>query len=349
MTRQPPAGDAAPPRTRMRLRLPPAYDLDWVLGFLADRAAPSLERVDAAGLVRVVRIDDTPVVLSVRLSGGERASPPRHPASGPAAQRGPGPAAQRGPASTARRWLAVETVPASVAQASVRHLVRRMLDLDVDLGPFLELARRDPVLAPLVARHPGLRLPQLPDGFEGLVRAIVGQQVSVAAARTVVDRLVHQLGDPAGAGLFAFPRPAAVAATPLDRLTALGLTRAKAAALTAAATATRDGALDWERLRVCPPEVAHAALLALPGIGPWTAAYVRMRALGDRDAFPTADLGILKALAARGLGMARPNLAAARPNHAAARPNLAAIDALAEGWRPYRAYAAIHLWRSLSG
>lgn len=324
-----------PPTLQLRLRLPAAYDLGWVFGFLADRAAPSIERVDAAGLVRVVRIDDMPVVLSVRLPGGERTSPPRHPAPGPAAQRGPGP--------TARRWLAVETVPASVAPASVRRLIRRMFDLDVELGPFLELAHRDPLLAPLVRRHPGLRLPQLPDGFEGVVRAIIGQQVSVAAARTVVDRLIRHLGDPAGgpspalgggSGLFAFPRPAALAAAPLERLAALGLTRAKAAALIAAAAATRDGALDWEKLRTGTPEAAYAALRALPGIGPWTAAYVRMRALGDRDAFPAGDLGILKALAAR--------------NPGAARPGIAEIEALAEGWRPYRAYAAIHLWRSLS-
>jgi AraC family transcriptional regulator of adaptative response / DNA-3-methyladenine glycosylase II len=331
----PPAGGAAPAvpvsaapplrLLRLRVRLPAAYDQGWVLGFLADRAAPSIERVEAAGLLRVVRIDGIPVVLSVRPAGGLRASPAR-PARDPAA----------------RRWLNVEALlPAGISAAAVRRLVRRMFDLDVDLGPFLELARRDPLLAPLVRRHPGLRLPQLPDGFEGVVRAIVGQQVSVAAARTVVDRLIRHLGDPVGdvspagdSGLFAFPRPAALAAAPRERLTALGLTRAKAAALLAAAAATRDGALDWQKLRTSPPEAAHAALRALPGIGPWTAAYVRMRALGDRDAFPASDLGILKALAAR--------------NPRATRPDAAEIDALAEGWRPYRAYAAIHLWRSLS-
>ncbi|HLX09723.1 MAG TPA: AlkA N-terminal domain-containing protein, partial [Thermoanaerobaculia bacterium] len=311
-----------------------------VLGFLADRAAPAIERVEAGGLTRVVRMGGIPVVLTVRA------------------------------ASTAgsRRWLSVEAVTAAAtagdlpagglpagdfAAAPVRLLVRRMLDLDTDLAPFLSLARRDPLLAPLVARHPGLRLPQLPDPFEGAVRAIVGQQVSVAAARTVVDRLIRRLGEPlataagspsrtvgasppggasgAAAGLFAFPHPAAVAAASPEQVTALGLTRAKAAALIAVAAATAGGALDWERLRGMPPAAAQAALVALPGIGPWTASYVRMRALADADAFPASDLGVIKALAS----LAPPTAAAA-------------IGALAERWRPFRAYAAIHLWRSLS-
>jgi AraC family transcriptional regulator, regulatory protein of adaptative response / DNA-3-methyladenine glycosylase II len=319
-----------PARLRLRLRLPEPYDLGWVLGFLADRAAPSLERVERTGLVRVVRIDDLPAVVMVR----------------------------PGPGEVAPRWLDVEAAPASlagpgacgIAAAALRRLVRRMLDLDTDLAPFLALARRDPLLAPLVARHPGLRLPQLPDPFEGAVRAIIGQQVSVAAARTLVDRLVRLLGEPVagsgtatgadggdtragsgpgiGAGLFAFPRPATLAAAAPERLGALGMPRAKAATLIAVAAATRDGVLAWERLRAGPPDAAQAALVALPGVGPWTASYVRMRALGDRDAFPASDLGVVKALA---------RLAAPRD-----------IGALAERWRPFRAYAAIHLWRSLS-
>jgi AraC family transcriptional regulator of adaptative response / DNA-3-methyladenine glycosylase II len=314
-------------RMRVRLPLPEPYDLGWVLRFLADRATPALERIEPSGsLVRVVRLQGIPAVLTVR----------------PAPDRG------------APRWLAVDAVrggsadppanpPAGAAGATfaapaVRRLVRRMFDLDTDLGPFLLMAGRDPLLRPLVARHPGLRLPQLPDPFEGAVRAIVGQQVSVAAARTVVDRLIRRWGEPvtaAGDGLFAFPRPAAIAAAPVELLAGLGLTRAKAAALIAVAAATGDGALDWERLRNAPPEAAQAALVALPGIGPWTASYIRMRALGDRDAFPASDLGVVKAFAALvprgGTG-----------------PATAEIAALAERWRPFRAYAAIHLWRSLS-
>jgi len=307
---------------RLRLRLPEPYDLGWMLDFLADRAAPALERVEPGQLVRVILLAGVPAVLTVRHAVG------------------PVPA----------RWLMVEAAAAAPAAglvtagvagpagapplAHLRRLLRRMFDLDTALGPFLELARRDRLLGPLVARHPGLRLPQLPDPFEGAVRAIVGQQVSVAAARTVVDRLIRQLGEPVdagGRGLFAFPRAAAVAAAPAERLAALGLTRAKAAALIAVAAATAGGAVDWERLRGAAPEAAQAALLALPGIGPWTASYIRMRALGDRDAFPASDLGVIKALASL-----------------APRTAVAGIAGLADRWRPFRAYAALHLWRSLS-
>ncbi len=330
-----PQQEPPPASLRFRLRLPEPYDLSWVLGFLADRAAPAIERIEAGGLTRVVRMRGIPVVLTVRAT----------------------------PTAVPRRWLSVEAVTAAAIAgnlpagdfpaAPLRLLVRRMLDLDTDLAPFLSLARRDPLLAPLVARQPGLRLPQLPDPFEGVVRAIIGQQVSVAAARTVVDRLIRRLGEPvvtpagspsrtvaaspaggasgATAGLFAFPHPAALAAASPEQVTALGLTRAKAAALIAVAAATADGALDWECLRGMPPEAAQAALVALPGIGPWTAAYVRMRALADADAFPASDLGVIKALAS----LAPPTVPAA-------------IGALAERWRPFRAYAAIHLWRSLS-
>ena len=318
----PPAGqrrpEPAPASTawslRLRLRLPEPYDLGWMLGFLADRAAPALERVEPGLLVRVIRLAGAPAVLTVRHA--------------------------LDPATA--RWLAVDGAAAAPAagpaaappSAHLRRLLRRMFDLDTALGPFLELARRDRLLGPLVARHPGLRLPQLPDPFEGAVRAIVGQQVSVAAARTVVDRLIRQLGEPvdaAGRGLFAFPPPAAMAAASPERLAALGLTRAKAAALIAVAAATAGGAVDWERLRGAAPEAAQAALLALPGIGPWTASYIRMRALGDRDAFPASDLGVIKALASL-----------------APRTAVAGIAGLAERWRPFRAYAALHLWRSLS-
>jgi len=321
----PPAPAARP--LRLRLRLPEPYDLGWMLGFLADRAAPALERVEPGLLVRVIRLADVPAVLSVRHALGP--APSRWlgvEATVPAPAPAPGAA---GPDTVPTAGLAGRR-----AAAGLRRLLRRMFDLDTDLGPFLELARRDPLLRRLVARHPGMRLPQLPEPFEGAVRAIVGQQVSVAAARTVVDRLIRQLGEPvaaAGPGLFAFPRPAAVAAASPERLAALGLTRAKAAALIAVAAATAGGAVDWERLRGAAPEAAQAALLALPGIGPWTAAYIRMRALGDRDAFPASDLGVIKAVASL-----------------APRTAVAGIAGLAERWRPYRAYAAIHLWRSLS-
>jgi AraC family transcriptional regulator of adaptative response / DNA-3-methyladenine glycosylase II len=374
-----PSLHTAPPAWRLRLRLPVPYDLDWVLAFLATRAAPALERVSPGELLRVVRLDDgAPLLLRVRPQPASAAAPAGW--LSVLATAAPAVTPLLGATAAATAGDAART-PAT-GRAALRRLLCRMFDLDTDLAPFLALARRDPVLAPLVARHPGLRLPQLPDPLEGAVRAIVGQQVSVAGARTVVDRIVRRFGDPVAAsgleGLFAFPRAAALAAAAPEHLTALGLTRAKAAALLAVAAATRDGAIDWERLRSLPADDAQAALQALRGIGPWTASYIRMRALADPDAFPAADLGLLKALAAcetgaRDAGSASTTggVRTARnargtpsthrtpgtpgapgpPRNNAGRPLLptaATTALLADAWRPFRAYAAIHLWRSLS-
>lgn len=277
----------------MKLPVPPDFDFDWTLGFLAARVVPSLEGVTDGEYRRSLRVDGRPVTLAVRFLPGE---------------------------------LAVRSSP-RLAPGELRRLVTRMFDLDADLGAFHALASGDPLLRGLVATRPWIRLPQYLDPFEGTVRAILGQQVSLAAASTMVDRLVRRVGDPAPAPFLAFPRPEAVAALGPQGLLELGLTRAKAAALHGLALAD----LDWERLRNAPAEEAEAELDALPGIGPWTASYVRMRTLGDRDAFPAADLGVIKALRAL------------LPEE----PTPGRIAALAESWRPWRAYATLHLWHSL--
>lgn len=277
----------------MKLPAPPDFDFAWTLGFLAARVVPSLEGIEDGEYRRSLRVDGRPVTLAVRFRPGEltvRSSP---------------------------------RLPPSV----LRRLVTRMFDLDADLGAFHALAAGDPLLRELVAARPWIRLPQYLDPFEGTVRAILGQQVSLAAASTMVDRLVRRVGDPASSPFLAFPRPEAVAALGHQGLLELGLTRAKAAALHGLAVAD----LDWDRLRAAPAEEAEAELDALPGIGPWTASYVRMRTLGDRDAFPAADLGVIKALRAL---LPEP-------------PTPGRIAALAESWRPWRAYATLHLWHSL--
>jgi 3-methyladenine DNA glycosylase/8-oxoguanine DNA glycosylase len=208
-----------------------------------------------------------------------------------------------------------------------------MLDLDADVDRFRRLARRDPILGGIVRRRSGIRLPQLLDPFEGLTRAILGQQVSVAGASTMVDRLVRlvSMSPPADSNEFlAFPTPGAVADVGEERLRTIGLTRARAATMIGVASRIADGAFDLESLRGASADDAQAALEELPGIGPWTASYVRMRALGDRDAFPAADLGVIKAMAAAGI-------------------ERRAIAEVAERWRPWRGYATLHLWASLSG
>jgi 3-methyladenine DNA glycosylase/8-oxoguanine DNA glycosylase len=224
-------------------------------------------------------------------------------------------------------------VTPATASESIEAAVRRYADLDADLDHFRRVARRDSILAPLIRRHSGIRLPQLLDPFEGLTRAILGQQVSVAGASTITDRLVRLLSRPVpGAlrsGFLAFPTAADVADAGADRLRALGLTRIRAATLHGAARRIAEGELDLERLRSIPGDGSEPRRSRSASIGPWTASYIRMRALGDRDAFPSADLGVIKAMEAAGV-------------------NRRLIIQVAEQWRPWRGYATLHLWASLA-
>jgi AraC family transcriptional regulator of adaptative response / DNA-3-methyladenine glycosylase II len=214
--------------------------------------------------------------------------------------------------------------PAALFQISMA--ARRAFDLGADPALIAQAFRSDPLLAPLVRQRPGLRIPGAWDPFECAVRAVIGQGVSVAAARTLGTRLVQRLGRavPGGAdGLtHLFPSPADIAGSNLD---GLGLTSTRAATLVALARAARDGRLDFS----APVEDVTAALSSLPGIGEWTAQYVALRSLGEPDALPAADL-VLKRLAA-----------------SASVPLTArALTARAESWRPWRSYAVMHLWCS---
>jgi AraC family transcriptional regulator, regulatory protein of adaptative response / DNA-3-methyladenine glycosylase II len=207
---------------------------------------------------------------------------------------------------------------------------RRLLDLDADTAHIDAALGRDSLLAPLVRRRPGLRVPRATDGFELAVRAVIGQQVTLAAARRTAGRLVELYGrpleEPAGAITHLFPTPAAVAE--VDSLE-LHMPRVRASALRALARAVLDGALDLSP--GADREAATRALVELPGIGPWTASYVCMRALGDSDAFPPGDAAVRRALERLGED---------------GRP--AAAQRLSERWRPWRSYALMHLWRARS-
>ncbi|MFE2852253.1 AlkA N-terminal domain-containing protein [Streptomyces lavendulae] len=203
---------------------------------------------------------------------------------------------------------------------------RWMLDLDADPEAVDGQLRTDPLLAPLVDKAPGRRVPRTVDAAEFAVRAVLGQQVSTAAARTHAARLVTAYGepveDPQGGLTHLFPGPEALAG--LDPET-LSMPRSRRTTLTTLVEALADGSLplgidsDWE--------AARAALNALPGFGPWTTEIIAMRALGDPDAFLPSDLGVRRA--AQGLGL----------------PSTpAALTARAAGWRPWRAYAVQYLW-----
>jgi AraC family transcriptional regulator of adaptative response / DNA-3-methyladenine glycosylase II len=209
--------------------------------------------------------------------------------------------------------------------------VRRVFDLGADVAAIAAHLAQDPCLAPLVAARPGLRVPGAWDGFELAARAILGQQITVTAARRLAAKLVAAHGEPlrgdapASAGLTTvFPRPERLAGA--DLAATLGMPRARGAALaTLAAAAAADPRLlhpDED------PTTAVTRLRALPGVGEWTAQYVALRALRHPDALPAADIGLLRA-------MSGPD---------GSRPTAAALLAHAERWRPWRAYAAQHLW-----
>ncbi|MFG2988739.1 AlkA N-terminal domain-containing protein [Streptomyces sp. NPDC048257] len=203
---------------------------------------------------------------------------------------------------------------------------RWMLDLDADPEAVDEQLRSDPLLAPLVDKAPGRRVPRTVDAAEFAVRAVLGQQVSTAAARTHAARLVTAYGepveDPLGGLTHLFPSPQALAGLDPE---SLALPRSRRGTLTTLVSALADGSLplgidsDWE--------AARARLAALPGFGPWTTEVIAMRALGDPDAFLPSDLGVRRA--ARELGLPSTPVA---------------LTARAAGWRPWRAYAVQYLW-----
>jgi AraC family transcriptional regulator of adaptative response / DNA-3-methyladenine glycosylase II len=202
--------------------------------------------------------------------------------------------------------------------------LRALFDLDARPDAVAAHLGRDPLLRASLRRHPWLRVPGAFDGFEAALRVVLGQQVTVRAATTVAGRLAAALGEPVETPFQALgrlaPTPQAVAEAGEGRIAARGLPGARARTLGALGLAVARGDLALERH--AGPEGLEA-LRALPGVGDWTAQVVAMRVLGDPDAFPAGDLGVLRALGA------------ASARQAVAR---------AEAWRPWRAYAAVHLW-----
>jgi AraC family transcriptional regulator of adaptative response / DNA-3-methyladenine glycosylase II len=289
----------------LRLDYRPPYELGATLDFLRTRAIPGLEVVDSAGYSRVIA-----------------------------------PVAEEGSAEPG--WLRVAAAPDGerALDLEVRGVppgrllplvesVRRMFDLDADPLTVGEALAGSDELRPLLRERPGLRLPGGWDGFETAVRAILGQQVSVGAGRRFAARLARRFGThletPLAPGLeLAFPTPEALADADIG---AIGLTRARAETVREMARAVLDGRVDFRAERTLEDFVARWC--ALPGVGPWTAHYVALRTLGHPDAFPAADLVLRRALASE-------------PGGALSARDLRAA---AEAWRPWRAYAVIHLWR----
>jgi AraC family transcriptional regulator of adaptative response / DNA-3-methyladenine glycosylase II len=213
------------------------------------------------------------------------------------------------------------------ALAAVLGKVRGLFDLDCRPDRIAAQLAADPRLAAAVGLFPGLRVPGGVDGFELAVRAILGQRISVAAATTLAGRFASAFGEPLAtpvAGLDRLsPRPGRVAAVDPAEIRALGVAGPRAEAIRGLASAMADGSLRLEP--GADPAAAIARLKRLPGVGDWTAHYIAMRALRWPDAFPAGDLALMRAA---GTSSAR------------------SLDAIAEAWRPWRAYAAMHLWNS---
>ena len=295
------AGGVVAPRGAIVLRLDYRPPLEWgeLLAFLSARATAGVEEVEGLCYRRTVRIGAQVGFLEVRPD-------PKRPA-----------------------LRAEVSLSLSRALLPLGARLRALFDLDANPAEIARHLGRDPLLAPSVRRRPGLRVPGAFDGFESALRTVLGQQVTVRAATTVAGRLAAALGKPIATpypGLTRLaPTPRAVYRAGVDALARMGMTAAKARALGALAEAALAESLALDRYG--DPEVAERRLRALPGIGPWTAQVVAMRALGIPDAFPAGDLGVAKAL---GVRSARAALLRAEP------------------WRPWRAYAAMHLWAALA-
>ncbi|MCC5884379.1 MAG: hypothetical protein JJU25_17315 [Halomonas sp.] len=285
----------------LTLRLPyrPPYDWQAMLGFLARRAIPGLERIDATGYHRLFREGEAVGCVSVDQAAEEAA------------------------------LHATIRLPEHVDPSSVVARLQRLFDLQADPEAIRQGLGRDPTLAPLVERRPGLRVPGGWDPFEIAVRAILGQQVSVDAATRLAGRLIERLGErldePVKPGLDRlFPVPERFN---YEEIKALGMPGARAAALAGLASAYREQPQLFERQSDLDETVAR--LCALPGIGAWTAHYIAMRGLREPDAFLPSDVAVQRALAEQGR-----------------RPTPRELLARAEAWRPWRAYAVMHLWHA---
>jgi AraC family transcriptional regulator of adaptative response / DNA-3-methyladenine glycosylase II len=285
----------------VRLAYRPPYDWDAMLSFLAARAIPGVEMVAGNTYRRSIAIGGQCGVISVAPSDRNRVN-------------------------VAIRF------PDMAALSRIIARVRRVFDLAADpdaIGAHLAL---DPALAPLVAARPGLRVPGAWDGFELAVRAIFGQQITVPAATKLLGKLVEAHGARLPAAIteseglsHVFPSPASLAKADLS---VLGMPNSRAMAVTSLAQAIAADPAIFSR--GASLEDAIAKLRTLPGVGEWTAQYIAMRELREPDAFPAADIGLLRAMA----------------DADGRRPSPAELLLRAERWRPWRAYAALHLWAS---
>jgi AraC family transcriptional regulator of adaptative response / DNA-3-methyladenine glycosylase II len=280
-----------------RLAYRPPFDWESQVEFLAARATPGVEEVRGGSYRRSFALQGSHGVLEVSPVPGAHALELRI------------------------------SLPDPSFLLQIVGRVRAMFDLDADPGVVAGQLVLDPLLAPLVRRYPGLRVPGAWEPFELAVRAVLGQQVTVRGASTLAGRLAGRFGEPlrvtGGDGLtHVFPRPQVLAEADIA-----GMPRARAQAIRALSRAVLRGEVDLTTGR--NPNGLPEALMRVKGLGDWTAQYIAMRALGEPDAFPAGDL-VLRRMAGAGLAL-----------------TAAGLRKRAEGWRPWRAYAAMYLWRGV--
>nr|WP_218648333.1 DNA-3-methyladenine glycosylase [Pseudomonas reactans] len=270
-----------------------------MVGFLSARAIGGMETVEAGVYRRSISLGGQHGWISVAMGDGD--------------------------------WLDVEVdFPEAAALPEIERRLRTMFDLDAQPQLINPQLATDPLMAQLVAARPGLRVPGTWDGLELAIRAVLGQQITVVAAIRLAGKLVTQYGQPLAtphAGItHVFPSAEVLAAADLATL---GMPKARGRTLSGVAQALLDDPRLFEPQASLNAGVAR--LVALPGIGDWTAQYIAMRQMREADAFASGDIGLINALAALEGGPVSPRQLLAR----------------AEAWRPLRAYAAQHLWTSL--
>lgn len=278
---------------RFRLHFRPPYHWKGMLAFLAARATPGVEVVELGSYRRTIHLNGRDGYFEVSLDEGRDA-------------------------------LSVQIEfgnPHSLFFIIER--IRAMFDLGADWAAIVETLRTDPLLVGRVEADPGLRVPGCWNGFELAIRAILGQQISVKGATALAGRMASRFGkpfSPAGSLTHLFPPPEVLADA---SLASIGLPRARAETIRAVARAVCDGQIRFEG--IVSSDAFLMRLCEIPGIGKWTAQYVAMRALGEPDAFPSGDLGLLRTSKLASSGQ---------------------LEQRAESWRPWRAYAAMYLWNT---
>jgi len=274
-----------------RLRFRPPYDWKGMLRFLEARATPGVELVKDDKYLRSISLAGSNGWFEISFD-------------------------ERGAALVAHVHFSNPNLLFRITER-----IRQMFDLNADWLAIVDVLKSDPLLAKLTERNPGLRIPGCWNGFELTVRAILGQQINVKGATTLAGRLVKAFGEPfsaTGGITYLFPTAQVLSEAKPARI---GLTEARAATIRSLARAVCRGEICFERITDLQTLIEQ--LLELPGIGRWTAQYIAMRALGDPDAFPSADIALLRRSGAK---------------------DARELESRAENWRPWRAYAAIYLW-----